>query len=200
MSDLSHVLEQVASGLLSGSMAALTTVFGTFRDMRKRIKELEEQIGQAPPNASGIHRDVEVVEVRLRKLAEDIERLQKGFESWEDEPPEWVTKMVLRARSSTSVNMEVQQEFEARMELRFRSLQDRIMRELEDTRKAVDDLKKETRDLSDMYVTRDNYLQDIHKRTEELSRIREDLAAANGLLGGIMGAMGLISPSDKGRR
>lgn len=201
MADLPQILEQLASGLLTGGTAALTTVLGAFRAMRTRIKALEDRLGQPSPHASGVFRSIESVEETMAELAEAVGKLQKNIEEWEDEPPDWVVRMVTRARSSTSVNMEVQQEFETRMELRLRTLQDRLIRELEDTKKELDALKKEFRDRSDLYVARDTYLQDSRRRADELSGIKESLASANGLLRGVLGALGLIgSDKDNGRR
>jgi chromosome segregation ATPase len=203
MADLTSILEGLASGVLSGGTAALTTVLGVFRDMRKRLKAMEETLGGPPTvtsGASGLYLALQNLSDRLEKAEETAKRLQKDLEAMEDEPPDWVVRMVSRSRNSTSVNMEVQQEFENRMESRLRTIQDRIMREIEDVQKDLDSVKKELRDLSDHYVPTDVYLQDSRRRADELSGIKESLAAANGLLRGVLGALGLIGPDNNGRR
>jgi len=203
MADLTSILEGLASGVLSGGTAALTTILGVFRDLRKRLKAMEETLG-APPSitagASGLYLAIQSLSDRLEKAEESAKRLQKDLEAMEDEPPDWVVRMVARSRSSTSVNMEVQQEFENRMESRLRTVQDRLMREIEDLKKDLDSFKKDLRDLSDHYVPKDAYIQDSRRRADELSVIKENLAAANGLLRGVLGALGLIGSDNNGRR
>ena len=51
----------------------------------------------------------------------------------------------------------------------------------------------------DDYIYRVEYEKDGRQRSEELSSIREQLATVNGLLRGIMAAMGYIDPTNKKR-
>lgn len=203
MADLSSLLEPLITGFLSGGTAALTSVLAVFRDLRKRLKEVEESVG-APASttagASGIYHVLTTFGERIEKAEETVKRLQKDLDEMEDTPPDWVVRMVSRQRNSTSVNMEVQQEFENRMESRLRTIQDRLMRELEDLKDELNDLKKDLRDLDDKFVPKDAYMQDSRRRADELSSIKENLAAANGLLKGVLGALGLIGPDNNGRR
>jgi chromosome segregation ATPase len=203
MADFPSILESLATGILSGGTAALTSVLGVFRDLRKRLKEVEEHVGApATPTAgaSGIYQVLTTLGERIEKAEETAKRLQKDLEEMEDTPPDWVVRMVARQRNSTSVNMEVQQEFENRMESRLRTIQDRLMRELEDLKDELSGLKKDLRDLDERFVPKDAYVQDSRRRADELSNIKESLAAANGLLRGVLGALGLIGPDNNGRR
>jgi len=183
MSDWIKIAEAVASGLLTGGASSLATVLATFRDIRKRITAIEEHVGQPAVNttpATGLFHRVDILDVV-------ISRLQKEIASWEDDPPGWVTRLVARAGRGTSVNMEVQQEFEERIVNRLRSFQERMDRWDDRARDSWTD---------DKYINRVDYESDAKLRTAESMQLRENLATVNGLLRGVMTAMGVIDKSD----
>jgi hypothetical protein len=198
MSDWSKILEAVAGGLLTGGASALTTVFATFRDLRNRVIALEARIGQPSEglrHATGIHEELHSFNEKFEDISSDIRRVDRKIETWDDgNPPEWALKLVNRVHNRSSVNMELQQEFEARVEARLRSIQDRAVREYE----RITELERRQDDRK--YVLQADYEVDSKRRASEISQVRENLASANGLLRGVLGAMGLIDgPSSRNK-
>lgn len=184
MSDWTKIAEALASGLLTGGASALATLFATFRDLRNRLTALEERLGAPQVNttpSTGLFHRVDILDAAFTKLKKEID-------SWEDDPPGWVTRMVARAGRSTSVNMEVQQEFEERIVNRLRSFQERMDRWDDRARESWTD---------DRYISRQEYDADVQQRTKEMMLLRENLASVNGLLRGVMTVMGVIDkPED----
>jgi gas vesicle protein len=177
MSDWTKIVESLASGLLTGGVTALATILATFRDIRNRIAILEERLGSPPYNTApgtGLFHTVGLLDSALTKMRKEIE-------SWEDDPPAWMTRLVSRAGRSGSVNQELQQEFEERIMSRLRTFQERMDR--------MDD---RIRDENRPGIPRSEYEADQKHLSEEMAQFRETQAASNGLLRGIMSAMGVI--------
>jgi hypothetical protein len=185
MSDWMKIVEGIASGLLTGGASSLATVLATFRDIRNRISIVEERLGAPAVNntspGSGLF-------YRLDLLDSALAKLQKEIGSWEDDPPGWITRLITRAGRGASVNMEVQQEFEERILSRLRSFQERMDRWDDRARDSWTD---------DKFVSRQEYEADMKRRAEEFVQMRENLATANGLLRGVMTAMGVIDKPEE---
>lgn len=188
-----ELLQTITSGVITGGASSVTAILAIFRDLKHKIVAIEERIGQPTAGltkASGLHLKIEEtgdkyreLEDKYRKTQETLEKIQESIREWEDNPPEWLAKFVSRNR--TSVNMELQQEFEARVENRFRSLQERVSRE-------IDSIELHKRRMDERYVSEETYTKEAKTRAEEIVVIRESLAGANGLLKGLLVANGLI--------
>ena len=201
MTDWTEIIGSLTTGLLSGGATALTTLMGVFRDLRKRIRILEEFVGHPDSLGNlptGLHLRVYNIVRRLTEIEDLLRKMQKDLEDLEDEPPDWVVSMVNRARTASSTNMELQQDFENRIEGRLRSLRDRFTREIEDLQRELQDIREDFRNLDNVYLQKDVYTKDSQRRSVEISRIKENLASVNGLMRGILAAMGIIDSDKKG--
>lgn len=188
-----ELVQTVISGALTGGASSATAILAIFRDIRNKISAIEERIGQPTSGltkATGIQLSIEELgnkirelEEKDRKISELLSKLQDSMHEWEDDPPEWLAKYVTRNR--TSVNLELQQDFENRIENRFRSLQERISREL-------DSIESYKRRLDERYVSEETYQRDTRAHAEENATLRESLASTNGLLKGLLAANGII--------
>jgi len=184
MSDWTKIVESLASGLLTGGATALATVFATFRDIRNRLAILEERLGSPPHNtapATGLFHTVWILDTTLA-------RLRKEIDSWEDDPPAWLTRLVARAGRSGSVNMEIQQEYEERLNSRLRSFQERIDR-------MDDRLREEPR----AGISRAEVDAEQKRILEEVAMLRDAQAATNMLLRGVLTAMDIIDNKETAR-
>jgi chromosome segregation ATPase len=185
MADSSSLLQSIISGVISGGGSATTAVLAVFRDIKKRLKALEEKLGNDGSNGSpktGMFAAIERLEELTRKMKKDLSQ-------WEEDPPEWLVRMVNRAARSTSVNMEQFGEIERLIEQRARTTNASLAR----LESMIESLEKRL----DNYIEKAEYESDARERSEELSKLREHLASANGLLRGIMTAMGYVDPSKK---
>jgi hypothetical protein len=184
MSDWTKIVESLASGLLTGGATALATVFATFRDIRNRLAILEERLGSPPHNtapATGLHHVVSTLDAT-------VARMRREIDSWEDDPPAWLTRLVARAGRSGSVNMEIQQEYEERINSRLRSFQERIDR-------MDDRLREEPR----AGISRAEIETEQKRILEEVAMLREAQAATNLLLRGVLSAMDIIDTKETAR-
>jgi hypothetical protein len=184
MSDWTKIVESLASGLLTGGATALATVFATFRDIRNRLAILEERLGSPPHNtapATGLFHTVGILDTTLA-------RLRKEIDSWEDDPPAWLTRLVARAGRSGTVNMEIQQEYEERLNSRLRSFQERIDR-------MDDRLREEPR----AGISRAEVDAEQKRILEEVAMLRDAQAATNMLLRGVLTAMDIIDNKETAR-
>lgn len=184
MSD-APLLQTIISGVISGGASAGTAFAAVFRDIKKRLKALEEKVGDDGADGDPKTGLFLVVE----RLDEIARKVKKEVDSWEEDPPEWLLRLINRAARSSSVNLENHAELERLIEQRAR-INAQAIRALEE---RLDGLQKTL----DNYVERAEYEHDARTRSEELSSIREQLATANGLLRGIMTAMGYIDPTKK---
>jgi predicted RNase H-like nuclease (RuvC/YqgF family) len=179
------VIQTILSGVLSGGGSALTAFAATFRDIKKRLKSLEEKVGDDGADGdpkTGLYLVVE-------RLDEIARKVKKELDSWEEDPPEWLLRLVNRAARASSVNLESHSEMERLIEQRFRTNAQNIQR-LEE---KIESLQGTIED----YIGRAEYEKDARQRSQDLSAVREQIAASNGLLRGIMTAMGYIDQTKK---
>jgi hypothetical protein len=169
------LIQNIISGLVSGGTSAATAFLAVFRDIKKRIKALEDKIGDDGSDGdpkTGIFLVVE-------RTDEIARRVKKELDQWEEDPPEWLLRLVNRATRNSSMNLESNSELEHRMDQRFRSAAANISR--------LEEMMKNG------YIERVEYEKDDRERSHELAALREQLAAANGLLRGAMSALGYES-------
>ena len=183
-------LQEVITGILTGGAGALTSLLGGFRTLQKELADLEEAVGKTEPNKSGLHLAVSLIE-------ESMKRLRRDIESWEDQPPRWAERLIARARGGSQSDLTSQIQFEERVATTLRSYNDRLGRVQDDLAEVLQQMKDIK--LPDDYLSRDEYLSDSRQRAEDMIRVREQIATANGLLRGVMSAMGMIDPERSER-
>jgi enamine deaminase RidA (YjgF/YER057c/UK114 family) len=119
----------------------------------------------------------------VERLDELVRKLKREIEHWQDEPPEWIIRTIRRTLATNS-NLGLHPEQEHLVDQRFKSLAQALSR-LEHDVEALGETMTD-------YVKRHDYDKDLLDRSEELSAIREQIATSNGLLRGIMSALGYI--------
>ena len=188
MADLTKAIEGVVTLLVTTGAGAASTWLAVFRETRKKITALEERLGVSEPTKTGVFLAISLVE-------ESIKKLRREVDLWEDDPPAWAKRLVARSRTQSAND----QAFEEQTTRSLKDVRDRFKRLEED----VEDLATKLHDREDI-VSREEYVQDSKLRAEEMVKVREQLAMANGLLRGVMAAMGYIDaeprhPGSEGR-
>jgi hypothetical protein len=179
------LLQTIISGILSGGASAGTAFAAVFRDIKKRLTKLEEGLGEDGADGdpkTGLYLVVE-------RLDETTRKLKKEMGAWEDDPPEWLLRLINKAARNSSVSLENQAELERMIEQRARLTASNI-RAVEE---KVDALERR---LNTNFLPTADYERDARQRSEEVASIREQLATANGLLRGVLAAMGYTDPTN----
>lgn len=181
----SSLLQTILSGVLSGGGSAATAFLAVFAGIKKRLKELEDKLGSDEDPKTGLHLVIERMDETLKKLKREID-------GWHDDPPEWLVRIVTRAARSSSVNLEHHHELETLVDQRYKANAAGIRRleeQLERLEKSLDD-----------YISKADFERDGRGRSEELAKVREQIATSNGLLRGVMSALGYIDPKTTKKR
>jgi len=196
MTDLSKYVESVLSGLLAGGASAATTVLAFAKDIKNRLTTIETKLGSSEEPRTGLFQSVWTTE-------EGFRRFKRTVESWDEDPPEWAKRLISRHRSTSTLSVDHLLEIENRIDQKIRTFQDRLKGyedTLEDIGARVRKHADEDRPEAIRMVSRDDYEKDSRAKAEELVKIRESLATANGLLRGVMAAMGYIDDKPKDPR
>lgn len=190
-----NLWQSVISGLLSGGGGAAASIVAVFRDLKNRLTAIETRLGRdgTEPGTpkTGIYLVLDHLTNSLGTLDDGFRKWKREMDAWPEDPPEWLIRLVNRAAQRSSVNLEHHGELERIIEQRFRTNASNIAR-LEE---KLDALEKAVSDCID----RAEYERDGRERAEELGKIREGLATANGLLRGVMSALGYLEPPTKKR-
>jgi len=192
----SDIATQIIAGILTGGAGAATSLLGVFRKTKERLKKLEEAVGSEDPVKTGLFLTISALEDTVKKLKREVE-------SWEDDPPKWAERLLARARQNSSSDLTVQAQFEERVERMLRSYNERLSRAEDNLDSKIRRIEQDVeRDLAEepdgKLLTREEYLRDSRVRAEEMIKLREQLATVNGLLRGVMTALGIIDA--EGRR
>lgn len=195
MSEPSELVPQIIAGLLSGGAGAATSLLGVFRKTKQRLKEIEEALGQEEPVKTGLFLTVSAIDDTLKKLKREVE-------SWEDDPPKWAERLLSRAVRNSSTDLASHVQFEERIERSLRSYNERLSRFEDDISQKLRRIEEDMASLGDgpvggPHLTREEYLRDSRGRAEEMVKLREQLATINGLLRGVMSALGIIDPEER---
>lgn len=197
MADISKYIEPIVSGILAGGASGVSSVLAFAKDLKKRLTELETKLGQSEEPKTGIF-------LALWTVEESLKRLKRQIEGWEDDPPEWAKRLVSRSRSNSTMSLDQIVEVENRIDGKIRTFNERIKTYQDNIenlasrlRKLEAALEEDEKPDSGKLITRAEYERDSKVRTEELLKIRESLASANGLLRGVMAAFGYLDPIDK---
>lgn len=170
MADTTDLIKTVVSGVITGGTSAATTFLTVFRAVKKQVADLEEKVGSSTDPKTGLYLTVSTVEDNLR-------RLRRELTEWDDQPPDWAKRLVQRAKVSSANDLNTIVDIESRVDARLRSFQDRLT--------VVENGQKKT-----TAMTREEFLEDSARRAREVGEIREEIAAVNGLLKGILVALG----------
>ena len=170
MADGTEIIKTVISGLITGGTSAATTFLTVFRSMKVRVTDLEEKVGSSVDPKTGLH-------LAVASLDDTVRRLKRSIDDWEDHPPDWAKRLVSRARANTSSDLNTVADIESRMDSRLRSFQERL---------AI----IENAQMHATAMSREEFLEDAARRAREVGEIREEMAAVNGLLKGILVALG----------
>jgi hypothetical protein len=149
-----------------------------FKDISKRLNTLESKLGASEDPKTGLFLSIERLDDLTKKLKREIEH-------WQDEPPEWLTRTIRRTLAANPG---------------YHPDPDLDLRSFKSLSSALARLEKDVEVLSETmsdYVKRHDYDKDLLDRSKELSSIREQLATSNGLLRGIMSALGYVDDKPK---
>lgn len=190
MADLSKLIETVVSGVVSGGASALTAILAVLRDFRNRLQTLEAKVGTAEPK-TGLY-------LALSLIEEPVKKMRREMDAWEDDPPDWAKRLLAKARTNSSTDLSGQIHFEDRVDRTLKEFRERIKRIEDQVESELARLEREVgkQQADTKLVTREEYLRDSQQRAEEMHKVREQLATANGLLRGVMSALGYID-TDK---
>jgi hypothetical protein len=181
MIDPQTLIETIVSGILSGGGSAVTAFVAVFRDIKKRLKTLEDSVGNDGSDSKPKTGLYDIVD----RLNDNTHKLKKEIEAWQEDAPEWLIRQINRASRSSSLNLEGHAELERIMDQRFRSAAMNLQR----VEERLDALQK-----SSNYVTQLDYARDNLKFVRDVATVKEQLATVNGLLRGIMVNMGYLDP------
>jgi chromosome segregation ATPase len=195
MPDLQQILQGVASGLLTGGASAGTTFLTVFKNIKSRITDLEAKVGdnQTDPK-TGIYYSLDTLTKNIRNLKHEIE-------SWREDPPDWLLRIVQRATRPTFTN-EAYREFEDRIEQRLKTFKTSLDRLEDDLDRREEKLQDEIHKSSPEHATfimRMEYEEDSQRRAEEMMKIKENLSSANSFLRGVMAVLGQVDPEPPTR-
>jgi len=167
-----QLLTSLGSGLLTGGISAATAVLAFFRDIKKRIKVVEERIGSSTDPKSGLF-------LQIAELETTFANMRREISSWESVAPEWVLRTVRRMSS---------------LDL------DALTRVREQLTQVERNIDRATNQVT-RCVDKDEYHADSARRSEEISKLREDMAEISGTLQGIGKTLDVlldIHSSEKG--
>ena len=171
MTDYTDLARAITSGLITGGSAALTTFLTIFRGVRKQVKDIEDKLGSSTDPKTGLHLTVATLEDSLRRFKRDVD-------DWDDHPPDWAKRLVQRAKVNSADDLSAVVDIGNRVDTRLRSFQERLA--------ILETASTHTPNS----ISREEYLEDAKRRVQEVSEIREEMAAINGLLKGILIALG----------
>lgn len=187
MSDWTSLIQNAVAGLITGGAGATSTILAVFKDIKKRLDNLEKTVGSAGSSVearTGLFLLIGQLTETLDKANEEIRKLRRGFDNLEDDPPDWFTRAMNRRPSFVPDHT---QDYE-RIEKIAKSALDRAKQvegEVEEMRKDVDRLSRD-------FVSQDSFDHDSAKRLEDIRKLQENLSTVNGFLRGVMATLGYI--------
>jgi Glu-tRNA(Gln) amidotransferase subunit E-like FAD-binding protein len=171
---LDNLLESVVPAVISGGGTAISTILAFFRDIKKKIEELEKKVGSID-GKSGLLYSMHLAEEGIKKLKEQLE------ERDHHDPPQ------ARRRSGSFTN-----EFVPWDEIQD-FIKKEVARHLEDLEERLEKLEGKVKKL----VTDEEFEQADHARAGEIAQVKHTMAEIRGLLQGLQAALGLIKPPNR---
>lgn len=178
-----HLLENVVSGVLTGGATAVTAIVSFFRDTKKRVTDLEAR-GNAWDNRlnllTGKFSPLEVGP----GIVQQVSQLKIDFDDWKS----WLMQNYtaglppMRAsmptpRQSFVVNLDQIENEDYRLT--------KIERTLKELRDRLDEMESSVHDQEKALRESDG------ERSDQIHKIREEIASVNGVMRGLATAMGL---------
>jgi predicted RNase H-like nuclease (RuvC/YqgF family) len=163
------LIGSLITAVLSGGGTAFTTVFALFKDLRKKVEELEKKVGSFESKTGLAYATVKNEEA-IKDLKRDTEETTEG-----------------RRRRPSFLSLEDMMEADASIPAalvqKFRHF-DAKLRELEDIVQRLDMKMKRA-------VSEEEFESADRKRAEEISGVRATVFEVKGLLQGLHMALGL---------
>jgi len=166
---LDNLLESVVPAIISGGGTALSTIFAFFRDLKKKVEDLEKRVGSVD-NKSGLAYSISLVEESVRQVRNQIEGMNNG---------RWNRPSTLSGLEGFPSLPNLDQAIQRMMTVEPR------LRELEERCERIESKFKKL-------VTEEDFEQSDRQRAEEIATVRTTLAEVKGLLQGLQSALGLI--------
>ncbi len=170
MAENTDIVKAIVSGLVTGGTSAATTFLTVFRNVKARLKTVEDSLGNSTDPKSGLY-------LAVAALEDSVRRLKRDLDSWDDTPPDWAKRLVNRAKVSASSDLNTVVDIESRVDARLRAFQERLASLEQDAH-------------STYTLSREEYLEDSKRRAAELSDLREQIATTNGMIKGVLAALG----------
>lgn len=188
MSDWPTIIQNAVAGLLTGGAGATSTLLAFFKDVRKRLDNVDRLIGSPGSTLeprTGFYLIIGQLTETVTRIDDDVKRLRRGYDSFEDDPPEWFTR-ALNRRSSYVPGDSADYD---RIEKIAKNALERAKQAEADLERLRTDLERLIRDVN---TVEDDYDRDSTKRADEIRRIQENLSTVNGFLRGVMATLGYI--------
>jgi hypothetical protein len=164
-------VRSIVAGLVTGGASATTTFLTVFRGVKGQVTNLESKVGSPLDPKSGLY-------LSLANLEDTVRRLKRDIDGWEDHPPDWAKRLINRVKVNASSDLSTLVDIESRVDARLRSFHDRLSN-LEDDHESVPS-----------GFSREEFLAETKHRALEISEMRKEIAVVNGLLRGILLALG----------
>lgn len=164
-----HLVENIVTAVISGGGTAVSAILAFFRDVKKRIDDLEKKVGSLE-NSSGLVYKIQLVENAIQKLSSEVN-------NWAAHPPESLLNVIRSRRDSTIDEFTIDGRIRI-FESRLKAMEENIERLERKVGRCVLDEDFESAD---------------RQRAEEIATIRTTIAEVNGLLKGLQSALGLVS-------
>lgn len=164
-----HMLENIVTAVISGGGTAVSAILAFFRDVKKRIDDLERKVGSLE-TSSGLVFKIHTLEALVQKMGQDIN-------NWAAHPPESLLN-VIRSRRDATID-------EFTIDGRIRLFEARL--------KAMEELIEKLERKVGRCVSEEDFEGADRQRAEEIATVRTTIAEVNGLLKGLQSALGLVS-------
>ena len=179
--DAKSLTENIVTALLTGGGAAATTMLGGWREIKGKIKALEDKVGSDEDPRTGAPRTglfLTVYQVREQARATRI-----MLDGWAEDPPQWMLR-IARNRSTSATGLG-----------EILAIEERMNESLGAVRNRQAKIEAALQDNSDV-ITREEYERDSRSRADELNKLQRQMAESNSLLRGVMAALGYLDSKD----
>lgn len=169
-----HLLENVVTAMISGGGTAVSAILAFFRDVKKRLEELEKKVGSIE-SRSGLMFQVSNIETAISSLRTEISSLAMN-------PPEWLVQAI-RRRSPSFHNIDDSDHD------RIRAVESKI----KDLEEQLERLERKV----NRCVSEEDFESADRNRAEDIATVRTAIAEVNGLLKGLQTALGLVKGGSR---
>lgn len=167
-----HLIENIITAVISGGGTAVSAIYAFFKDVKKRLDDLEKKIGSVE-SGSGLSFKVQNLEASYASLKSEVT-------NWANHPPASLLQVFRSQRISTHDEFTIDD--------RIRSFESRL-KVMEET---VEKLERRVKSC----VSEDDFEDADRERAEEIASVRTTIAEVSGLLKGLQSALGLVRRLD----